>query len=290
MPNVDFLRWQIIFLVAVSATALPSAACSQAPNGRGAELVGAIADRRSEDPIPSARVSVVRSSDGVSVWSGVSDEDGRFRTPAIPLGDYRLHVEAPPFVTLTEPVTLSEAGVVDLRVELVGVDYQLGPIVVVARRSTRLQREGFYDRQRQGLGSFVTRADIEATKPFRTSDLLRQIPGLRVQDVGGGRGGTQISMARDAGCTPLIVVDRALAELGGPLGGVNERFDPEDLEGIEIFGGASVPAEYTSITNCGVVMFWTRDAGTSASGAWFPSWKKLLVVGSLVGLAILATR
>lgn len=279
--------WNIVLLASLCFFAFPPEARSQAPNSGNAELVGSVVDRRSEDPVPSARINLLRSVDGASAWSGVSDEDGHFRTSPLPLGEYRLQVEAPPFVGLEEAVSLSEAGVVDMRVEMVGVDYELEPIVAVARRSTRLERDGFYDRQRQGLGQFLTRADIEAERPMVTTDAFRRMPGVRVA-VGTSPRQDSIVLARQGGCAPLVVIDGAQVNLA--FSGVNDRLNPEDLEAIEVYRGGEVPARWTGLTQCGVVMFWTRDPSTAGGGGWLPSWKKLLIVGGLVGLAILATK
>ena len=43
---------------------------------------------------------------------------------------------------------LPEAGIVDVRVQMVPVDFALEPVVVAARRITKLEREGLYERRR----------------------------------------------------------------------------------------------------------------------------------------------
>lgn len=294
-------RWKSLLLTATIATVFPCAARSQAAGGApdaraSANLVGEIVDRRSEDPIPAARINLVRASDGASVWSGVSGDDGEFRTSPLPLGEYRLQVEAPPFVALAEPVTLYETGTVDLRVEMVGVDYELEPVVAVARRASRLEREGFYRRLAQGTGDFVTRADIDARQPPEPSDLLRRLPSVILGGGTGSPGGPQIFLRgrgrqgadpSQPGCTPLFVFDGVPMDLDGPWG-LDNLVTPDNLEAIEVHRGAFVPPQYAGLTDCGVVMVWTREPG--AGGRLLPGWKKLLAAGGLVGLVILLTR
>jgi len=60
---------------------------------------------------------------------------------------------------------------------------------------------------------------------------------------------------------------------------------PHDLEAIEVYGTASVPARYGSAA-CGVVLVWTRvPERVHGRGSW---WKGLAVLGSLLGVIMLA--
>lgn len=291
----------LLLPVFVGIAAFPRVAQSQATATNGAPsatLDGDIVDRRSDDPVPSARINLVRASDGASVWSGTSDEDGSFRTNRVSLGAYRLEVEAPPFLNLTEPVTLSEAGTIGLHVEMVGVDYELEPIVALARRSSRLEQVGFYRRLAQGTGDFVTREEIETRMPPSTSDLLRPLTSVILAGGTDSPGGPEIFLRgrgrqganpSQPGCVPLFFLDGSPMPLSGPWG-LDNIVLPENLEAIEVHRGAFVPAGYAGLTDCGVVMLWTRDPSATGVSGWLPSWKKLGVVGGLVGLSILLSH
>lgn len=305
------------FLLAfIGAVSLPSLARSQVPNGnvgpgQVTQIVGQVVDRRSAEPIPAARITLVRASDGAPAWSGVSDGRGSFRTPSLPLGDYQIEVEAAPFVSLSQPVILRDGGALDLRVQMVGVDYELDPVVAVARRMDRLESAGFYRRMEQGNGDFITRADIEARGPTEPSDLLRQIPSVVLEGYG-SPAGPRIYLRRMVGelparllnpdflnpsddddnangCVPIIVKD-GVPSLFNDDWGVDNLYNPEDLEAIEVHRGAFIPAQYKGLTDCGVLMIWTRDPMNVEGGGWFPSWKKLGLLGGLVGMSIVLTQ
>lgn len=308
-PSGSFVTVGVGLALCASAfAALPSPARSQAPTpdaGQVAQLVGEVVDRRSEEPIPSAQVTIVRASDGVSAWSGTADEDGAFTTLPLPLGNYLLQVEAPPFVGVSEAVDLSVPGVLDTTVEMVGVDYQLDPVVAVARRVDRLEIGGFYGRMRQGTGSFITRADIEARQPLAPSDLLQTVPGILTQSASNGLGGgpriymrgriTQGDNNREPGCTPVFVMDGVPItpfQANGGYWGLDNIITPDNLEAIEVHRAPLLPPQFAGFTTCGVIMLWTRDPRGSegGGGGWLPSWQKLLAAGSIVGLAFFMTQ
>ncbi len=274
-----------IFPAAFLAAGWPAAGLAQEAAADGdpeerIELAGTVVDRRSGEPLPTASVQLFPFPvEGEPLWSGQSDSRGRFRTESVPLGAYQLDVEMVPFTSLAHPIVFSEAGIVDVRVEMVRVDYELEPVVVSARRQTNLERSGFFERQERGMGHFVTRDEIEASTALRVSDLFWRIPGARV--VRGGRGGIERASVRlRGGCTPRFVIDGMM--LQGPVV-IDELLSTMHVEAVEVYHGATAPIRYAGQTNCGVVMVWTRDPVTTEGRPL--SWKR---VAAAVGLGLLA--
>lgn len=277
-----------VFCVVLGWTA---PALAQEPTEAGAtgevvQLVGSVTDRRTGDPIPAAQVELfpfpVEGSE--PVWSGRSDARGRFQTGSIPLGAYQLDVEMLPFSPLAHSIVFSEAGIVDLRVEMVRVDYEIEAVVVSARRQTVLERSGFFERQERGIGHFVTRDDIEASAALRVSDLFRRIPGARV--VRGSRGG--IDSARvllRGGCAPTVVIDGMM--LSGQVV-IDDLVATTQVEAVEVYHGSSVPIRYAGRSSCGVVMVWTRDPVTTEGRPL--TWRRILVAAGIGLLAFFGTR
>jgi hypothetical protein len=250
------------------------------------QLFGEIVDRRTGEPIPIAAVTLRPPGDQLDsaepVWSGQSDEIGRFQAGAIPVGAYQLNVIAVPFSRLTYTLILAEEGVVDVRIEMVGFDYQLEPVVASARRMTQLETRGFYERRRVGLGHFVDREDIDSQMAVRVSDLFRSVPGARVIP---GRGNSTTIVLR-GGCTPLFVLDGSI--LARPVA-LDTWISVNGLEGIEVYHAAAAPVQYTGRTTCGVVMLWSRDP-LSLSTPRELSWKRILAavgIGALIVLDVL---
>lgn len=284
-----FLRIALAGLVLIPALRLPAQAqdaLSDEAVEERIQLFGEVVDRRTGEPIPIAAITLLPLGGQVSseqpVWSGQSDEAGRFVTETIPIGAYRLNVRAVPFSRLTYTLILAEEGVVDVRVEMVGADYELEPIVASARRMTRLETEGFYEREKVGLGHFVDREDIEGRVATQVSDLFRSVPGARVIQ---GRGLSSAAIGLRGGCTPLFVLDGSL--LSSPVS-LDNLIDVNGLEGMEVYHAAAVPIQYSGLTTCGVVMLWSRDPISNSGRAL--TWKRALAAVGIGALIVLGGR
>jgi hypothetical protein len=118
----------------------------------------------------------------------------------------------------------------------------------------------FESRKQAGLGSFVTRADIDKRNPSQTHQMLFGVPGVQVdQRTGrvrslypGSLGACEmaywvdgIRFAEGAGATPL------------------SQIPPTEVEAMEVYPrAAGVPAEFGGAqSGCGVVLIWTRKGG-----------------------------
>jgi hypothetical protein len=118
----------------------------------------------------------------------------------------------------------------------------------------------FNRRRRRGIGSFVTRDDIEKRHAPSVSELLRTVPGIGVTQMMAGEP-QPVRMQRSANtvsgdCAIKLYVD------GHPYPNGNvDDFDPMSLEGIEVYrSAAEIPADFrTRDANCGVIALWTRD-------------------------------
>jgi hypothetical protein len=124
-----------------------------------------------------------------------------------------------------------------------------------------LGKMGPFNRRRShGVGTFVTRADIEQRQPGRISELLRYIPGVGVTQASTSNP-DPVRMQRSMSstirsCTVQLYVD------GHPYpNGSVDDFSPGSIEGLEIYRSASeIPADFRSRdAACGVISLWTRD-------------------------------
>jgi hypothetical protein len=129
---------------------------------------------------------------------------------------------------------------------------------VAAGRSRNRGLEDFQKRRLSGRGLFVTRADIEERRPTRLSDMLRNLPGVRIER---GRGGGVLrfnaSLTQRRDCVPQYWLD------GQHLRGAQiDDFPPGDVEGVELYSGpANTPLQFSSfggVTTCGTVVIWSR--------------------------------
>lgn len=120
-----------------------------------------------------------------------------------------------------------------------------------------LRATGFDRRRAAGIGSFLTRSEIEETRPRFLSDVLRRVPGL-VFHPSSLRGDAYVAMGRNGGsaCPIQYYVDGQIIGHGFNA----DEVPPGDVEGVEVYrGGAQVPAEFNRRTaSCGVIVIWTR--------------------------------
>ena len=266
MYPLRFVFRTALALLVVAVGAVPLAAQGTA---LGAEVFATIRDRVTGEPVIGA-TGVLTPQDG-QPWTGTTDENGRFRTPPLSPTSYGLTVTRGGYATLRGNVQLEGPGAVDLRAQMVPLDFALEPVIALAARRTRLEEVGFYDRLRFGDGHFITRDEIEHHAPTQVSDVLRGIPGVRV--VPGIARANQVLLR--GSCVPRVVLDGLL--LSGPVE-VDHLLPTIDVAGIEVYHGTSAPILYTGETTCGVIMLWSRTADPVDADPH--TWKRnLLLIG-----------
>jgi hypothetical protein len=225
-------------------------------------IVGRVVDAETGRPLPSAQVLLSAASDSAaSSRSALTDPDGRFALGGMAAGAYRLRVASVGYEDAEQVVRLGGSDGAIVNVEVVRRAVPLEGLVVEGRRSTALG--GFYVRRARNIGSYVDRAQIERVTTDRSSDLVRQVPGLRVICPGVSARcvlrttAVATTAGPDKGDCPIqYFVDGSL-RVGFEL----DDLRPDEIEGIEVYAhSASVPARFNIGKNsrCGVVVIWTR--------------------------------
>ncbi len=211
-----------------------------------------------------------------------TDTEGRYRIEGLHPGRHRLEVEALGYGPAQEEIRVAGASPMEIRVALQPSALALAPVVVTSIRSPRLDGYGFYDRRARGLGTYLDRDQIVDRFPGQVSDLFRAMAGVQVRPT--GRGTASILTMR-GGCLPDLVVDGMNL---GTRGSVDEFLVWSDLEGVEVYRGATAPVQYTR-SPCGAVLFWTADPEARRGTAPL-SWRRIFLAAGFVALAILLTR
>lgn len=214
-----------------------------------ASITGRITSAESGEPIEGAEVVLTDTKHGAVTSGG-----GLFRIEEIRPGRYTLSIHYLGTKSEDFEVRLDPREDLDVAFDL---EMRVIPVpelkVTVNDRPPVGKLYGFYRRSETNPGYFITREDIEDRSTVRTTDLLRQVPGL---DIGAGRlGHTPVTMSRRDGCVPDYYVDGAHA----PYFDVN-NLQPRDIAGIEVYrGNSEVPVEFKHADRCGVIVLWTRD-------------------------------
>ncbi|MGE0160777.1 MAG: TonB-dependent receptor [Gemmatimonadales bacterium] len=239
------MRSLVITAVACAIACAPL--CAQAVEGR-------LVDAATGNPIEGAWVALLRRARPVE--TDLTDADGRFSLPIPNVDLYRLRAERIGFGTaLTPPILFSNAERVGLTFRLHAQAVELDPIDVVGESSRPAAIPGGFAQraERGGLGYFVTREEIEARNPHLTTDLLRDVPGVRIvgDNVAVGRRGR----TRER-CEAEVMVDGT--RQGTAATSIDDLVDPARLYGIEVYTRSfDVPPELATNPPCGLIGLWT---------------------------------
>jgi hypothetical protein len=217
-------------------------------------ISGVLLDATTHEPIASGTLALL--SDDSTIASVVADDSGSFTLRAPRGGSYQLRGERIGYNTaITPPLDLSDGDTLRVEFRLSAQAVVLNPITVLGYSGRPAgPLGGFYERARRGLaGRFITREDIDARNPIRTTDMLMTMPGVRV--VPSRRGSGSAVLLR--GCAPRVYLDGMPIRLAGMT--IDDLVQPLDLEGIEVYSGpAEVPGEFAFGTSCGAIILWTR--------------------------------
>jgi len=130
--------------------------------------------------------------------------------------------------------------------------------IEVTVRSQFLERNGFYDRARQGQGDQLTRQDLDRIDPFEISEVLRRLPGVRLQEsLLPGQASVAVNprvrTQASGDCALEVYIDGART-FSTDL----NQIPPDWLDAMEVYVGAEAPVQYVGLNPCGVVLLWTR--------------------------------
>jgi TonB family protein len=202
-------------------------------------------------PVAGAQVGV----EGTALLT-TTDNAGRFRLTDVAVGKGALVVRRLGFRAQTIAIDLGQTGAMHLMVTMSIAPEVLTPVEVTARAEVYDARlAGFESRAaKRKNGHFITRERIDRSNSTRLSDLLRQVPTVRIRPV---RGLGTMAFIRGASCPPLVYVDGSPAS-AGPLD--LDLIDLSSVEGIEIYGGFGAPPEFSNVPadRCGVIAIWSR--------------------------------
>lgn len=231
-----------------------------------------------QEAAPIMVFGTVRNTSGVAIagaeiWidgagrRAVSNDSGEFRLDRAPSGRVKVMVRRIGFRPDSKRVALRPGDARQVQFVLDGLLEELEAVLITARAQTSGRMQEFWARRMVGLGVFVTREEIERSRPARTVDLFRSIMGVRV--VSGNSGFTRLVSARQSisslrgipaasACAMQFYVDGVFMTPGSFS---VDEVPPETLEAIEVYRGPSeTPARFRQRdTACGLVVIWTRE-------------------------------
>ena len=197
-----------------------------------------------------------------------SDAGGEAFVNQIPEGNRLVELTRPGYGQVRLAADFAGTDTVRREVRMTPQPVELEGVVATSwGRSMRLRRNGFYDRQRRGMGAYMTSDRIELLHPLRTVDIFRYMRGFLVRQTSSGPivVGTRGNGISNADCMPTVYID-GTAMVSGSVKTQHDAIDmirPDDLLAVEAYAGpASIPPEYNPLGSaCGVILFWTRGGG-----------------------------
>lgn len=233
-------------------------------------LRGRVVDSQTGEPVMLAYVGLLQEGQDMVV-AALASSDGEFEVTAPEAGGYFLYISRTGYETLMDGVfELGDGGTFDLQVGLtpapIAIDEDL---VVESQRASvnPLEANGFYDRAIMGMGTLLIREQIQRMAIDKVSDAFRNIPRLDIDESRPMTGSPDV-MANPAiwnwrggrRCSPTLYIDRHVVAAGGTMTvRPDDYMTPSEVEAIEIYTRSSeVPVGFDEITNCGVVIVWTR--------------------------------
>lgn len=232
-----------------------------------ATINGRVLDEDTGEPIMDAFVRVL-DAQRRTLGTARTDESGRFEFNRLNPGPLAFRVALIGYRETTTPYWRVDGGeALEVTIRLHPTAVLLAPLEITGlSRSRSPMLAAFYSRLDRGIGgTFFSRAEIERRRPAQVTDLLVDVPGLRLQ--GGSTIGARIvtfdrSLPGTGGgsCPVQVYVDGMQAK--GEVS-LNDLASPAGLEGMEVYKGlASVPPEFhTPEARCGVIALWTRRGG-----------------------------
>lgn len=279
---------RILAAVLSVAVASPLARAQERPgpagSARPARLQGKVTDRETGAPIAEVAI-ILRMARGAPQTGAepaprLTNERGLFVFPAVRPGMYTIEISRIGYETLRDSLEVEADAELRMLVQMSVSAVELEPITVTAWVRTG-EMGGFHDRRRAGLGTYITREDIEARNPLYVSDLLRATPGVRVVPLA-SRGGGDVRLR--GGCRPDVFVDGVLT--AGGLA-IDDFLGVEDVEAIEVYRGPETPAQFKA-GSCGAVVVWTRVPRPVPGKGSF--WKRLAIATAFLAMGYFLTR
>ncbi len=205
-----------------------------------------------------------------------ADSTGAFRLGGIPAGTREVEVRAVGLAPREFAVSF-ETG--KERDTLITLDRQVQTLAAVSvqgstepqsYRARSLARNGFFERQKQGLGTFLTEELIKAqTFPdlaavLRTARGVSMLTDERMNPVPYLRSGSSITGNVNGRCIPNYYLDGGRFDVDAkdhPFSTLNDTVLPQFIKAVEVYASAgTIPAQFdnTALTDCGSIVIWTR--------------------------------
>jgi hypothetical protein len=250
------LRSMTIGSASIARGAEPARPADAAAREGGLAAISGRVVNAAGEPVAGAEAQVTGAAS-----ASATTERGEFSLRSLPSGTRELVVRKVGYESAILPVELTRREPRQVVVTLAALAPTLPTVEVRASMQDGLRRAGFFDRKAMGMGYYVSPDMIDSIRPRALSDLLNAAPGIQVTTTDWGTvvQSTRSVAAQKDGCVNLFV-DRAPWTSIHP-GDLDTAFPVADIVAVEVYGGISVPSEFTVIgKSCATIVVWTRTS------------------------------
>jgi hypothetical protein len=214
-------------------------------------LSGTVVTAEGNRPLAGA---LVRITDGPQ---DRANERGEWTLVDAPAGTRMLDVRAVGYFPVRRAVDVAD-GAAPVKVELLTFKAMLDTVRITAARLVDRYDSNFEDRRRTGPGLYLTAEDMVRRGAMMTSDIFKNLPGVRIED--DSTGTLLITMRSSFGgyCSPVFHVN------GLPMNSLS-AFELDNLvkaksvRAIEVYTDATVPPQFQQgMSGCGAILIWTK--------------------------------
>ena len=244
-------KWLFVALCAVIA--IPERGAAQATHA----VFGTVRDSAGT---PVENVELEATPAGIRTRT---ERDGTYRLVGLLPGSVTITARRLGFLPVTRNLAVSAMSDRRLDLTLARTAEVLSALQVTAHQVYDSRLEGFNKRSQGQVGHFITRERIDRANSTTLSDVLREIPGIKI---GGAFNSGRLIRLRSAKCPPLVFVDGFPASAGEFD---VDMIDLKSVEGIEVYAGlGSIPPEFSGprdLDQCGVIAIWYRPSRPTRS-------------------------
>ena len=218
-----------------------------------ARVTGKILNKYGQ-PIVGARVELQNSGAATKTRG-----NGDFTLDSLPSGTQTLEIRQLGFAPTEVAVELSAANPQSVTVKMGDYVPVLSEMRVTAQRERGLSDVGFADRKRTGMGYYLDSDQLKTRQTTQFSDMLRTVPGIRVQPSGNGSTNV-ITSSRDptGGCVTFYVDGSPWQQM--TPGDLDTYVRPEEVAALEVYNGSTTPAQFqqAGMSGCTTLVIWTE--------------------------------
>jgi hypothetical protein len=190
----------------------------------------------------------------------MTNEKGEFSIRNLPSGTHVLLARHLGFGAETVPVDLSAREPKQVMMKLPKFVAIIDPVVVTAKREASLDKVGFNQRKRSGMGFYIGPEQLQLMRPHDLTGILRLVPSLRISS---GPDGDVVTSSRgvdasgNGGCVQFYVDDMPWQSVSP--GDINNFVNGPEVVGVEVYAGPGAPPQYThAMQDCTTVVIWTK--------------------------------